>query len=45
VGPAGAYVASLNDDDRLALRELCRRLLPPGSVEITATAWAVAGRA
>jgi SAM-dependent methyltransferase len=45
VGPSGAYVASLDEDCRVALRELCRRLLPAGPVEITATAWAVAGRA
>jgi SAM-dependent methyltransferase len=43
VGPAGTYVASLDEDCRVALRELCRRLLPAGPVEITATAWAVAG--
>jgi SAM-dependent methyltransferase len=45
VGPSGAYVASLDEDCRVALRELCRRLLPPGPLEVTATAWAVAGRA
>jgi SAM-dependent methyltransferase len=44
VGPAGAYVASLDDDCRLAVRELCKRLLPPGRVQITATAWAVTGQ-
>jgi SAM-dependent methyltransferase len=43
VGPAGAYVASLTPDRRAALREQCRRLLPAGPVEITATAWAVSG--
>jgi SAM-dependent methyltransferase len=43
VGPAGAYVASLTPDRRAALREQCRRLLPAGPVEITATAWAVTG--
>lgn len=45
VGPSGAYVASLDEDCQVALRELGRRLLPPGPLEITATAWAVAGRA
>ena len=44
VGPAGAYVASLTPDRRAALREQCRRLLPAGPVDITATAWAVSGR-
>jgi len=43
VGPAGAYVASLTPDQRTALREQCRRLLPAGPVEITAVAWAATG--
>ena len=41
VGPAGAYVAALTPDLRAELRERCRRLLPPGPVEVTATVWAV----
>jgi SAM-dependent methyltransferase len=41
VGPAGAYMASLSSDRRAELREQCRRLLPAGPVEISATAWAV----
>jgi len=45
VGPAGAYVASLAPDRRAALRERCRRRLPAGAVEVTAVAWAAAGRA
>ena len=45
VGPAGAYVASLAPDPRAALREQCRRLLPAGPIEISATAWAVVSRA
>ncbi len=44
VGPAGAYVASLTPERRAALRELCRRLLPAGPAEISATAWAATGR-
>jgi SAM-dependent methyltransferase len=40
VGPAGAYVASLAPDDRAALREQCRRLLPAGPFQTSATAWA-----
>ena len=40
VGPAGAYVASLSPDRRSALRDQCRRLLPAGPVEISATVWA-----
>ena len=40
VGPAGTYVASLPPDGQVALRERCRRLLPDGPIEISATAWA-----
>jgi SAM-dependent methyltransferase len=45
VGPAGAYVASLSPARQAALRERCRHLLPAGTVEITAAAWAASGRA
>ena len=42
VGPAGAYVASLDAGHRAALRKRCRgKLAPP--VTISATAWAVTG--
>jgi SAM-dependent methyltransferase len=42
VGPAGAYVASVNAEHRAALRERCRaKLAPPAT--ISATAWAVTG--
>ena len=44
VGPAGAYVAALGDQQRGALRERCRQLLGPWPAEISATAWAVTGR-
>jgi SAM-dependent methyltransferase len=44
VGPAGVYVASLAPEGRDALRARCRRLLPAGPVEISATAWAVTCR-
>ena len=44
VGPAGAYVAALAPDRRSELRERCRRLLPAGPVEISATAWAATCR-
>ena len=40
VGPAGAYVASLNPERRATLREQCRRLLRTDPIEISATAWA-----
>lgn len=39
VGPAGAYVASLPPGRREALREHCRRALPAGPFEISASAW------
>lgn len=44
VGPAGAYVASLDGEHRDALREHCRSLLPSAPVEVSATAWAVSCR-
>lgn len=45
VGPAGAYVAALEEADRARLREHCRRQLPPGPFQVEATAWAVLARA
>ena len=41
VGPAGAYVAALDDDGRAALRERCRGELGDGPLTITGRAWAV----
>ncbi len=43
VGPAGAYVASLDDDRREALRARCRATLPTEPFTITARAWAARG--
>ena len=45
VGPAGAYLAALDEDRRNALREQCRRQLPDGPFAVSATAWAATGRA
>jgi len=45
VGPAGAYLAALDDEGRAALRERCRRRLPDGPFEVSATAWTATGRA
>jgi SAM-dependent methyltransferase len=45
VGPAGTYVASLDADRRAALRRHCQKMLPAGPVEISASAWTVAGHA
>ena len=44
VGPAGSYVAQLDDDARAVLRRRCTELLPPRAIEITATAWCVLAR-
>jgi SAM-dependent methyltransferase len=43
VGPAGAHVAGLDDQNRAALREECRRLLPEAPFTIHARAWAARG--
>jgi trans-aconitate methyltransferase len=45
VGPAGAYVATLDEDARTALRTACASRLPEPPFVHTATAWAVRGRA
>lgn len=42
-GPAGAYVAGLDDAHRKALRGACRALLPEPPFTVTATAWAACG--
>jgi len=45
VGPAGSYVAGLDEAGRAALRERCRSMLPEGPFSMTAVAWAaVEGR-
>jgi SAM-dependent methyltransferase len=43
VGPAGAYVAGLDDQQREALRSHCRTKLPSEPFTITARAWAARG--
>lgn len=43
VGPAGAYVAGLDDEARTRLREHCRTLVPPAPFIIDASAWAARG--
>ena len=40
VGPAGAYLTSLPAARRDELRERCRRLVPAGPFDVSATAWA-----
>jgi SAM-dependent methyltransferase len=41
VGPAGGYVAGLDDSARDALRSRCRELLPAEPFEVVADAWCV----
>jgi SAM-dependent methyltransferase len=43
VGPAGAYVAKLDDARRGELRELCRTRMPRAPFTITGKAWAARG--
>jgi len=45
VGPAGAYVAQLDEAQRDGLRDRCARLLPASPFEIAASAWCVRARA
>ncbi len=42
-GAARRYLASVDDDLRVAIRERCRTMLPAGSFELTARAWAARG--
>ena len=44
VGPAGSYVRGLAADERDALRERCRSMLPSPPFALTARAWAVRSR-
>lgn len=43
VGPAGAYMATLDEEKRLAIRERCRSALPDGSFTLEFRAWAARG--
>ncbi len=43
VGPAGAYVARLDAEARVRLRERCRELLPPAPFTLESVAWAARG--
>ena len=45
VGPAGAFVAALDDERQAELRELCRELLPAAPFAPPARAWAARGLA
>jgi SAM-dependent methyltransferase len=45
VGPAGAYLASLDTGQRITLRDECRRRVPSEPFTVTAVAWAARGLA
>ncbi len=45
VGPAGEYVAGLDDVGRAALKAECARRLPEGAFTLTASAWLATARA
>lgn len=45
VGPAGSYLASLDPDSQVELREKCRSLVPIGPYVVSARAWAARGQA
>jgi SAM-dependent methyltransferase len=45
VGPAGAYVAGLDDEGREGLRRVCHARLPDEPFTLSATAWCVLSRA
>jgi len=45
VGPAGAYLAKLDQERQTRLREHCRDAFPEGGLVLTARAWAARGRA
>jgi SAM-dependent methyltransferase len=44
VGPAGAYVAGLDETSRDRLRDRCAERLPTGGFELDAVAWVATGR-
>ena len=45
VGPAGAYLAQLDEARRAHVRDRCAELLPPAPFEVTASAWCTVARA
>ena len=45
VGPAGSYVAGLDDEHRGALHDRCQQLLPATGFDLRAHAWTVRSRA
>ena len=45
VGPAGAFVAALDDMRRAELKERCRKIVPAAPFEVAARAWTARGLA
>ena len=45
VGPAGAFVATLDPAQKTQLRDLCEEMLPPAPFVVSARAWVARGRA
>jgi ABC-2 type transport system ATP-binding protein len=45
VGPAGGYLAGLDDRHRSAVRDACARLLPPAPFTLTVRSWTARGLA
>lgn len=43
IGPAGAFLASLDDATRDRVREVCREVLPDGAFTLEARAWCARG--
>ena len=43
VGPAGGYLASLGEEDRVAVRDLCREAYGDGPFTMSVRAWAARG--
>jgi SAM-dependent methyltransferase len=45
VGPPGSYLASLDGEQRAAVRDACARLLPSGPFTMSVRSWTARGRA
>ncbi len=45
VGPVGTYVSGLDPERRAELERVCRQSLPSAPFTITASVWAMRGRA
>lgn len=44
VGPAGAFVAGLDQEERVRLRDVCEEALPPAPFTLSLSVWAASGR-